>query len=120
MTDSDIPCVFDVADQSVYGAYYFVALAFEDSTFVNNLLNYLQRKYSVPTDIVSTEQELNISAGNYGKKIRKGLYTIDYKKDISFQQDDVHSLIGAFRTYIDAGDTMRGKKKLFGIINVDN
>jgi len=118
--NSDIPCVFDVDGQSVYGAYYFVALVFADSIFANNLITYLQSKYNIPKDIVSAEKELNINAKNYGRIMIKGLYTVNYKKDISFQKDDVHSMIGAFRTYIDAGSTMRGKKKLFGLINVDD
>ena len=120
LTDPDSPCVFGFGNQSVYGAYYFVALVFADPMFANNLIEYLQSKYNVPADIVSAEKELNINADNYSKILINGVYTINYKKDISFQQNDVHSLIGAFRTYIDTGNTMRGKKKLFGIINVDN
>ena len=115
LTDSDSPCVFDVGHQNVYGAYYFVALVFTDPIFANNLIEYLQSKYNVPADIVNGDLILNINSINYGKKIVNWLYTINYKKDISFQQNDVHSLIGAFRTYIDAGNTMRGKKKLFGL-----
>ena len=120
LNDSDLPCVFDVNNQSVYGAYYFVALVFTDPIFANNLIEYLQSKYSVPADIILAEKNLNINADNYGKTVINGLYTVNYKKAISFQKDDVHSLIGAFRTYIDAGNTMRGRKKLFGLINVDN
>jgi hypothetical protein len=112
--------VFDVCGQEVYGAYYFVARVFLDLAFSYNLVAYLQSKYNIPTDIIASEAELNINANNYGKTRWQNLYKISYKKDISFQEDNVHSMIGAFRTYIDAGNTIRGKKKLLGLFNVDN
>jgi MoaA/NifB/PqqE/SkfB family radical SAM enzyme len=119
-TDPNVPCVFDVCGQEVYGAYYFVARVFLDLAFSYNLVAYLQSKYNIPTDIIASEAELNINANNYGKTRWQNLYKISYKKDISFQEDNVHSMIGAFRTYIDAGNTIRGKKKLLGLFNVDN
>ena len=69
---------------------------------------------------MTRDAELNINADNYGKTSWRGLYKISYKKDINFQENDVHSMIGAFRTYIDASHTIQGKKKLLGLFNVDN
>lgn len=119
LSDCDVPCTFDVNGQAVYGAYYFVAQCFADRGFADDLIAWLQNKYAVPFNIPSREKELNIHADNYGTVAYRGLNIISYKKDISFQDLDVHSMIGAFRTYIDSGNTMRGKKKLLGLINVD-
>ncbi len=120
VTDPNVPCTFNVCGKEVYGAYYFVARVFLDPVFADNLIKYLQSKYNVPRDIIRQEADLYINADNYGTAKWNGLYRISYKKDISFQENDVHSMIGAFRTYIDAGCTIQGKKKLLGLFNVDN
>jgi radical SAM superfamily enzyme YgiQ (UPF0313 family) len=117
--DPNIPCTFNVCGETVYGAYYFVAKVFLDNLFANNLINYLQSKYKIPQLIINREKDLQINSKNYNRTIWKNFHKISYKKDINFQDNNVHSMIGAFRTYIDAGNTIRGKKKLFGIINVD-
>ena len=118
--DPAVPCVFNIGNVEVYGAYYFVARVFLDHEFANNLIGYLRSKYNVPADIILNEADLYINSINYGKTQWKNFYKIFYKKDISFQENDVHSMIGAFRTYIDAGSTMQGKKKLLGLFDVDN
>lgn len=120
VSDPNVPCIFNVCGETIYGAYYFVARVFLDPVFADNLAQYLQRKYCIPLDIIARDAELNINANNYGKTLWQGLYKISYKKDISFQKDDVHSILGAFRNYIDAGSIMQGKKKLLGLFNVDN
>ena len=119
MLDPNVPCTFNVCGEEIYGAYYFVARVFLDNIFAEKLINYLHIKYNVPQNIISKEQGLYINATNYGKSSWQEFYRINYCKDINFQEHDVHSLIGAFRTYIDAGSIMQGKKKLLGLFNVD-
>lgn len=120
INDSDVPCVFPVCGHTVYGAYYFVAKVFLDRTFSDNLIAYLTTTYNVPESVVDRDIDLNINADNYGKTKWRNLYKFSYVKNARFSGDDVDVMISTLCTYNDPGNAMRGTKKLFGFINVDN
>ena len=120
MTDPDALCTFNVCGEQIYGSYYFVAKVLLDQTFANKLAEFLQRKYDIPQDIMDSDLEINITAGNFGLEKWKGLYKITYKTDTKFLIDGVHAIIGTFRSYAESGRIMQGKKKLLGLFDVDN
>jgi putative methyltransferase len=116
LTDNNIPCTFDIDNENIYGGWYFVALAFLNANFVQNLIEWLQSTYNIPTHIVTSNSQVNIHADNFGKIKLSGASIINYKKPGGFQTNSVHSMIGLFINHVDTGKVFRGKKKLFGLI----
>jgi radical SAM superfamily enzyme YgiQ (UPF0313 family) len=110
------PCTFDVQGVDVYGAYYFVALCFSDKKFADELIQWMIINYQIPTKTVNQERDLQITKDNFGKTAWHGVIMFDYRKDIVLKDLGVQDMVNAHRAYVDAGNTKRGKKKLFGIL----
>ena len=115
VNDPDVPCMFDVAGEQVYGGWYFVALAFSDAMFGLYLIGYLQQKYMVPNSIIKQDRELTINLANFGRAKWQGLHRISYKKAGGFHDNSVHSMIGLFINHVDTNTVFQGKKKLLGL-----
>lgn len=118
LEDPNVPCTFDVDGEEIYGAYYFVAKCFSSPAFADDLITWIADRYGVPDDIIRDEHELLITRDNFGHSRWQGLVRLDHDKDMPFRRYDAREMIGAYRTYLDAGRTQRGKKKLFGILGV--
>lgn len=116
LEDPDRPCMFDVAGESVYGGWYFVALAYTDKEFVRSLINWLQKEFNIPMDIIKQDQMVVINSDNLGTVRWHGLSRINYEKSGGFQGNGISSMIGLFINHIDTNSVFRGKKKLLGIL----
>lgn len=115
LLDSEIPCVFQIANQPIHGGWYFVGLAFlEHERFSLPLINWLQFKYNVPKELIELDHEVAVYATNFQKTIRSGYNFINYKKNIP--ANDVNGVINLFRLYRHSGKIFTGTKKLLGII----
>jgi putative methyltransferase len=119
VADPTITCTFNVGDEYVYGGWYFVALAYSDEVFVDNLIKWLKHQYSIPSGIIKRDSEIVINLKNYGKTKWRGLYRISYKKSGGFQTNSVHSMIGLFINHIDTNTVFQSKKKLLGLLVID-
>jgi len=117
-SDKDTWCNFNIDDQQVYSGWYFVALAFIQPKFANNLIKWLQHRYSIPNNLIEKDAELNINIDTYGKKKYRGWYVYDYRKFGGFQTRSVNSIIGLFINHVDTGSVFRGKKKALGLYTV--
>jgi hypothetical protein len=119
-TNEDIWCNFEVDNQQIYGGWYFVALAYLKPDFVTTLINWLQDKYFVPSNLVESDTELNISINNYSTKKYRKWYVYDYRKFGGFQSNSIQSIIGLFINHVDTGYVFRGRKTVLGIYSVKN
>jgi putative methyltransferase len=112
LNDTTLDCTFDIMGNKIYGGYYFVALAFLDELFQQDMMRYITVQYNIPNYVIDKEQKLYINKTNIGKSQRQGLYRISFKKTKKYNID---SLISMYKLFLDTGNIMRGKKQLLGI-----
>jgi radical SAM superfamily enzyme YgiQ (UPF0313 family) len=116
LTDPTQPCTFDINGEEIYGHYYFPARCFDNPEFAENMLDWLAQEYDMPKIKVNQERIYQITHKTFGKKIIKGLSVVDHTKDFIFHKYNAGEIVGAYRNYIDSGNTQRARKRLFGLI----
>lgn len=114
LNDITLDCTFDVMGNRIYGGYYFVALAFLDETFQQDMMGYMTVQYNIPDSVINKEYKLYINKTNIGKSQRQGLYRISFKKTKKYNID---SLISMYKLFLDTGNIMRGEKQLLGVFD---
>ena len=120
LTNPWVACEFDVDGHEVYGGWYFIALCFLRPQFGEQMVRWAAKKYLGSLDSVAAEKDLQIHCENFGRTRLKGWYMLDHTKEIHLGSTDLDALIGAYRHYLDSGRLMRGKKKLMGLITVQD
>ena len=89
----------DCTIDNIYLGYYFVAKVFVDADFNRELVLWITRIYLIPPDV--QRKDYNMYITNSNSKI------------------DINKLINMFKLFLDTGNIMHRKKKVFGIFKIN-
>lgn len=118
ISDPDLHCAFHVDGEEVYGGWYFVALAFLNLEFTQELVDWLQKRNKIPNKFIKQDRRVTINKENFNKIKLQGLSILDYRKHGGFRDNSIHSLIGLFINHHDTGRVFQGKRRLFGLVTI--
>jgi hypothetical protein len=118
ITDPNLHCAFHVDGEEIYGGWYFVAQAFLNLEFTQELVDWLQKRNKIPNKFIKQDRLVTINKENFNKIKLQGLSILDYRKHGGFRDNSVHSLIGLFINHHDTGRVFQGKRRLFGLVTI--